>query len=141
MSEPRDREVAVDAADQPNDDDDYRVAPDPDKGLSAWDEAIQRKIREDIERGSPFAPVEMAEEPVRYSVRDLLFLTAVAAAIFGVSRMLPKETVAGFLGVLALLWLIGLSLVKPQHSIFHIGWWVLLLTYLVTAVAAVIGAG
>ncbi len=125
--------------DQSNDDDEYRLEPDPEKGLSAWDEAIQRKIQEDIERGSPFAPVEMAEEPVRYSVRELLFLTAVAAVVFGVSRLLPQDTVAAFLGVLALFWLIGMSLVKPQHSIFYVGWWVLLLTYVVTAVAAAIG--
>jgi hypothetical protein len=138
MSNPLSRETLIGAADQPTDDD-YQIAPDPEQGLSAWDEAIQRKVQEDIERGSPYAPVEMVDEPVRYSVRDLLFLTGIAAVVFGVSRTLPQGAVAGFLGLLALLGLIGLSIVKPQNSIFHVGWWVLLLMYLVTAVAAVIG--
>lgn len=79
-----------------------------------------------------------AEEPVRYSLFELLVLITVTAAMLASIRFLGAAAFAGIAGVLGFFMLVFISLAKPTRGIIHVAWWVILVIYLVAAVAAVL---
>jgi hypothetical protein len=118
--------------------DELRLVPEESPDLSAWDRAIQERLEQDRRRAS-FRLVDVMdeEEPVRFSVRDVLVLTAFAAVLFAMFRLVRPDAFALALGVVAFISLVALSMVRQRNSILHVGWWVLLVVYLVTAIVTV----
>ena len=114
----------------------YSLAPDSDEERAAREASSRRRLDNTFEAGTRFSPVEPVEQVEGYSIRDVFALTLVAAVLFAVSRFLDPEVFAGALGIMALLGLVVLSVLKPQKSILHVGWWVLLSLYLLSAIVA-----
>jgi len=84
----------------------------------------------------PFA--EPQPDPIRYSLRELLVVITVSALVLAPIRYLGAALFAAVSGVMAFLVLVYISLAKPSRGIVHVAWWVLLLMYVVAAVAALV---
>ncbi len=121
-----------------SDDDEFRIAAGDNTPASAWDAAIQKQLDRELEHGTKFVPVEMAEEPIRFSLRETLILTACTAFLFALFRLMSPAYFAGMLGLLTFFWLVAMSMFRPQKSIFQVGWWVLLTVYLIASVVAMV---
>jgi hypothetical protein len=78
-------------------------------------------------------------EPLRYSLRELLILMTLSAVLLSTIRLLGAATFAAVSGVMAFAMLIFISVAKPQNGIIHIGWWILMVIYLIASVVAVVG--
>ena len=74
-------------------------------------------------------------EPVRYSLRELMILMALAAVLLAPIRLVGAAVYAAVTGMLAFAILVFISIARPQRGIVHVGWWILLVIYLTAAVA------
>ena len=130
------RQADSDAAEGCSADGEFQLTPAGPE-LSAWDEAIQKKLDEDA-RHPPFVPVDMPEDTVRFSVRQALILTAFAAVMLVGLQFVRPDVFAGVLGVIAFLGLVSLSIIKPKADILYVCWWVVLMVYLIICVVAAV---
>jgi hypothetical protein len=69
----------------------------------------------------------------RFSLANLLLLVTCAAVVLAVGRMLPPPIFAGVCGTVAFFYLVLLSVLQVQSAMWHVGWWLLLVTYLAAA--------
>jgi hypothetical protein len=89
----------------------------------------------------PVHPPPLPEPPsssVRYSLGELLALITVSALLLAPIRYLGAALFAAASGALAFIVLVYISLAKPSRGIVHVAWWVLLVIYIVAAVAALL---
>lgn len=84
------------------------------------------------------ASAEQAESQ-RFSLWSLFVLVTTAAVILGVGAYLPKAVFAGVLGIATLVAMVFLSLWRLPAAILQLGWWMLLVIYLIAIVSAVRG--
>lgn len=62
-----------------------------------------------------------------------------AAVVLGLGSQLPKPVFAGVLGLATLSFMALLSLAREPPVLWQVGWWVLLVLYLIAIGAAVYG--
>lgn len=122
----------------PDDDEAYRLEPETSERQRACEDSMRRRLQDQLDDRTKFKAVELVEQQQPYSIRDVLLLTGLASVLFGVSRFVTPDIFAGALGLSAFIGLILLSVFKPQRSIFHVGWWILLSLYVLTAVVAIV---
>ncbi|MFP6613238.1 MAG: hypothetical protein VB835_13085 [Pirellulales bacterium] len=122
----------------PDDDEAYRLEPETSERQRAREDSMRRRLQDQLDDRTKFKAVELVEQQQPYSIRDVLLLTGLASVLFGVSRFVTPDIFAGALGLSAFIGLILLSVFKPQRSIFHVGWWILLSLYVLTAVVAIV---
>ncbi|MFP6693010.1 MAG: hypothetical protein VB875_08335 [Pirellulales bacterium] len=122
----------------PDDDEAYRLEPETSERQRAREDSKRRRLQDQLDDRTKFKAVELVEQQQPYSIRDVLLLTGLASVLFGVSRFVTPDIFAGALGLSAFIGLILLSVFKPQRSIFHVGWWILLSLYVLTAVVAIV---
>lgn len=84
------------------------------------------------------AEERLPEPSQQFSLRDLMFITGLAAVGFGVLRLFPPAIFAGAMGGIAILGLAVLTIAKPERVIFHLIWWTVLGIYIISSVFAVI---
>ena len=91
----------------------------------------------------PSPPAPQPESPpegrFQFSLAELLLLVSAVGMILGLLRGFPRPWAAFLAGVGTLLSLAVLSVLKPDRAIVHLGWWAMLLVYLLTCIAAVLG--
>jgi hypothetical protein len=78
-------------------------------------------------------------ESRRFSVWELLGVVTAASLVLSLGSYLPKDVFAGTVGVGTLLSMVGLSAMKNPPAVLQVGWWVLLLIYLMAIASAVWG--
>ncbi len=122
----------------PDDDEAYRLEPETSERQRGREDSMRRRLQGQFDDRTKFKAVELVEQQQPYSIRDVLLLTGLASVLFGVSRFVTPDIFAGALGLSAFIGLILLSVFKPQRSIFHVGWWILLSLYVLTAVVAIV---
>ncbi len=115
-------------------DDEYRLESIPSHDESASDDQCPQ--RDQLALRPSFDDLATEQEPVRFTLLELLLLTAFAAGILAVYPHVSPPAFAFVLGVSAFVSLIVISLFSTQRSIIIIGWWLLLAVYLVVAIAA-----
>lgn len=96
---------------------------------------------------SPLSPADLktihtavtGEDPEsrRFSMWDLLAVVTVASLVLAVGTYVSKPVFAGAVGMATLVSLVALSAMKHPPAILQIGWWVLLLIYLMAIGSAV----
>lgn len=79
-----------------------------------------------------------ADEPVRYSLFELLVLMTLAAVMLASLRFVGVAAFASIAGVLGFFMLVFISIFKPNRGIVHVAWWVLMAIYLTASVAAIL---
>lgn len=77
-------------------------------------------------------PLQTLEDQ-QYTLRGILLLMVIAAAMFGASRFLSPPVVAGIMGLLVLLSLLVLSLCRITSAWVHMLWWGFLAVYLLVS--------
>lgn len=78
-------------------------------------------------------------ESQRFSLWSLLALMTLAAVVLGLGTYLPKAVFAGVLGIATLVAMVLLSLLRLPAAILQIGWWMLLVIYLIAIASAIRG--
>lgn len=78
-------------------------------------------------------------ESQRFSLWGLFGLMTFAAIILGIGAYLPKAVFAGVLGVATLVAMVVLSLLRLPAAILQVGWWMLLVIYLIAIASAISG--
>lgn len=73
----------------------------------------------------------------RFSMWDLLCVVTVASLVLAVGTYLPKPIFAGALGMTTLISMVALSAMKHPPAVLQIGWWILLLIYLMAIGSAI----
>jgi hypothetical protein len=96
---------------------------------------------------SPPSPAELAAfvdaiegkdpDSRRFSVWGLLGIVTVASVILAIGSYLPRSVFAGTVGMATLLSMVVLSAMKNPPTVLQVGWWVLLLIYLMAIASAV----
>lgn len=71
-----------------------------------------------------------------FSLRTVLAMTTIAAALFAVGRLMPRDLFAGALGLMALVGLMVISFFRVTNVAVALGWWLLLAAYIIAAVVA-----
>jgi membrane protein implicated in regulation of membrane protease activity len=131
----------VENPDSLNDEDDYSIASETPDEQAAREAAMQRRLNSRLDDTPKFEAIEPVEESLAFSIRDVFLLTGLAAVVLSVSRFVTPDVFAGTLGLATFLGLIFLAVVKPQNSIFQVGWWVMLALYLMVAIVAMVRDG
>lgn len=111
--------------------DDAQRRPSPDQPEAA--PPPERQPLEEIIRAAE------REASQRFSLWGLLGLMTVAAVVLGIGAYLPKAVFAGVLGIATLLAMVVLSLLKLPAAILQVGWWMLLVIYLLAIASAIRG--
>ena len=75
----------------------------------------------------------------QFTLSELFLLTAVFALLLGLLKMFPREWAAGLAGAGALVSMIVLAVLKPTRMIVYLGWWAMLIVYLMVCLAAILG--
>lgn len=74
-----------------------------------------------------------------FSLWGLLALMTMAAVVLGLGSQLPKPVFAGLLGLATLSFMALLSLIREPPVLWQVGWWMMLVLYLIAIGAAVYG--
>lgn len=114
----------------------YPVAP-PDPEVVDYEPSVYPVARRQPPESEP-----EEEGRFQFTLAELLLLVAVASFFLGILGLLPGAyTAANFAwltGVGALLSMIALEVLKPTRTIIRLGWWAILVTYVLACVVAVI---
>lgn len=78
-------------------------------------------------------------EASRFSLWGLLVVVSGASLILAAGSYFPKSVFAGAVGIATLVSLVVLSVMKHPSGILQVGWWTLLLIYLMAIFSAVLG--
>ena len=93
--------------------------------------------------GQPHVADNRATVPLddqrHFSLWGLLALMTVAAVVLGLGSQLPKPIFAGVLGLATLSFMALLSLIREPPVLWQVGWWMMLVLYLIAIGAAVFG--
>jgi hypothetical protein len=81
----------------------------------------------------PEPPQPLPAAEARFSLFALLVLVTCAALVLAVGRLLAPPVFAGMCGAAAFVYLVLLTVLKVQSLTWHVGWWLLLMTYLGSA--------
>jgi hypothetical protein len=86
---------------------------------------------------APKPESDFRPEDTQFSLRGLMVLLTIACCVLGVGSRMRIDIFAGTLGILTLV--IGglMSLLDIRRAIFHLGWWILLGTYVFVCFVAV----
>jgi len=79
-----------------------------------------------------------SEGPFQFSLTEALVLLAILAMLLGVMRTFPRTWAAFLTGIVVFLSLVIMSLLKLERPIFHLGWWALLVVYVLLCIAAMV---
>ena len=117
-------------------DEDYPLAP------SEPESAEDKRIWYPGKTDEPPEAEPPQKDRFQFSLAELLLLMAAASFFLSILGFLPEQyaiqNFAGLAGLGVLLSLIVLAFTKPARPIIHIGWWAMLLLYLLACVAALI---
>jgi hypothetical protein len=97
-----------------------------------------------LERPAGVPPPEGSTPPPRpresfqFSLGEVFLMAMALAFLLGLLRLLPRNWAAFTAGMAALLGLGALSVLKIDRPIVLVGWWGLLVIYLLTAVAVLV---
>ena len=87
----------------------------------------------------PSAPVERpGEGPFQFSLSEVLGLLVALCLLLGLMRTLPRTWAAFVTGIVVFLSLIAISVLKLERPIVHIGWWAMVVLYVLLCVAAMV---
>jgi hypothetical protein len=96
---------------------------------------------------SPLSPADLktiratvtGEDPElrRFSMWELLAIVTGASLVLAVGTYVPKPVFAGAVGMATLISMVALSAMKHPSAALQIGWWILLLIYLMAIGSAV----
>lgn len=78
-------------------------------------------------------------EASRFSLWGLLGIVSGASLILAVGSYLPKPVFAGAVGIATLVSMVALSAMKRPPGILQVGWWTLLVIYLMAIFSAILG--
>jgi hypothetical protein len=78
-------------------------------------------------------------ESSRFSLWGLLAVVSGASLILAAGSYFPKPIFAGAVGIATLVSLVALSAMKHPPGVLQVGWWVLLLIYLMAIFSAILG--
>lgn len=73
----------------------------------------------------------------RFSMWDLLVIVTAASLVLAVGTYLSRPVFAGIVGMATLLSMVTLSAMKHPPAALQVGWWILLLIYLMAIGSAV----
>ena|SRR5215469_5648794 len=76
-------------------------------------------------------------ESRRYSLAGLLVIMTIASVVLSLGAQLPRDVFAGAVGVATLVSMVALSAMQDPPRVLQVGWWVLLLIYLIAIASAV----
>lgn len=98
-------------------------------------DASSRDLPTTVENRAPLPP----DDRRHFSLWGLLALMTLAAVVLGLGSQLSKPIFAGVLGLATLSFMALLSLAREPPVLWQVGWWVLLVLYLIAIGAAVYG--
>lgn len=78
-------------------------------------------------------------ESSRFSLWGLFVVVSGASLILAAGSYFPKPLFAGAVGIATLVSMVALSAVKHPPGVLQVGWWVLLLIYLMAIFSAILG--
>lgn len=79
-----------------------------------------------------------SEGPFQFSLSEALVLLVVLSLLLGVMRTVPRTWAAFLTGIVVFLSLVLMSLLRLERPIFHLGWWALLVVYVLLCIAAMV---
>lgn len=105
------------------------------------------KPDEKCARGMPPAPsrdineviteIEKEQSRFQFSMGEMLLLVGIVALFLGILGCFPREYSAGLAGLGALASMLVLILLKPTQPIIRLGWWIILLIYVLMVVTTI----
>ncbi len=78
------------------------------------------------------------EGPFQFSISEALGLLVVLGFLLGVMRSFPRTWAAFLTGIVVFLSLVAISALKLERPIIHLGWWALLVVYVLLCIAAMV---
>jgi hypothetical protein len=100
----------------------------------------------DVQAGEPLPPLDPGkiadldprhDEPMQFSMAELLGVFALVAMVLGVLAFLPRQYAAGIAGMVVLISLLVITVLQPVRPIVMITWWAMFVVYLMMSVAAI----
>lgn len=79
-----------------------------------------------------------SESPFQFSLSEALVLLVILSLLLGVMGTVPRTWAAFLTGIVVFLSLVIMSLLKLERPIFHLGWWALLVVYVLLCIAAMV---
>lgn len=124
-------------ADSPEEDSGDREEPEQEYPLAPQDP----DTREEEPTVPPLFPTSPQEEPpgegpFQFSLSEALVLLVILSLLLGVMRTVPRTWAAFLTGIVVFLSLLMMSLLRLERPIFHLGWWALLVVYVLLCIAA-----
>lgn len=83
-------------------------------------------------------PAPRPRESFQFSLGEVFLMAMALAFLLGLLRLLPRNWAAFTAGMAALLGLGALSVLKIDRPIVLVGWWGLLVIYVLTAIAVLV---
>lgn len=118
-----------DSGDRQEPEQEYPLAP-PDESATGEEPVVPPLFPTSYHQEPP------SEGPFQFSLSEALVLLVILALLLGVMRTVPRTWAAFLTGVMVFLSLVIMSLLKLERPIFHLGWWALLVVYVLLCIAA-----
>jgi len=132
-----------DAASEPLSVPDAPVEADYPLALPDGEPAAGENQNSDLPAAPPpvWVPEPAVPTPFQFSLAELLGLVIVLAMLLGIIRALSRHWAAFVFGLIVFFSLAWIKLARIERPIVHVGWWAMLVTYILTCIAALMGGG
>jgi hypothetical protein len=79
-----------------------------------------------------------ARRPFQFSLSEAFWLLVVLTLLLGLLRAVPRNWAAFLFGLVVFFSLVTISLLKIERPIVHVGWWAMLVIYVLVCMAALL---